>query len=112
MSDAAESGEDTGLPVWFTTHAAERWDERTLVDAVAPETAWRDAINVSGERVPWYSDGRRARIREHFPDIDEIRYHGPTDMVLLCDGLEVCTVIDASEDYRFKSVRERYGGPR
>lgn len=54
---------------WYVSeHAAERWDERTAPDSVAPETAWM-------------SSERRTDI-EGTHGFDEARLHRPTGVVL------------------------------
>lgn len=64
-----------------TGHAADRWDERTSVDSVAPETAWHDAVKLPPRAM----------------DIDEEkRVYEPQGVVLCRDGDEIQTVMDAA----------------
>ena len=66
-----------------TKHAADRWDQRTAPDSVAPETAWEHAqrITVPGPVV-------RA---------DEVRLHGDTGALLLRRGPCIATVLTVTE---------------
>jgi hypothetical protein len=68
---------DGGIEV--TEHAADRWDQRTPVDSVAPETAWKHAQR--------HSDAT-ARLAG-----DEARIHHPTESILIRDRGRICTVL-------------------
>jgi len=67
---------------WITVsgHAAERWHERTDEPGIGPIVAWNEAE------------------RRHVPDLDaeEIRYHRPTETLLLQNGGVLVTVINVS----------------
>lgn len=82
MSSGAAS---PGLPATplVTGHAAERWDERTPADAVAPETAWRHS--------------QRERSVERRFGADECRLHHPTRTLLLRVGNSIVTVLSPAE---------------
>lgn len=63
----------------LSPHAADRWDERTAPDSVAPETAWHHAERRSDLERPCRAD--------------EVRLHRPTGTILVRDGLDIVTVM-------------------
>lgn len=64
-------------------HAADRWDERTDDDSVAPEAAWGRAQRVAGA--------------EHHARADEVRAFAPERVVLLRRGNTILTVLSEGE---------------
>jgi len=63
-------------------HAAERWTERTTSPGIGPRVAWNESVRVAG------LDGPRG---------DDIRYHQPTDLVLVADRGTLVTVLEGPE---------------
>jgi len=82
----AEALADFDLPV-VSQHAAQRWDERTPVDSVAPETAWREAKAENA------AEAAVNGTIEAYADCDEARYHGPTGTALLRKNAVIVTVL-------------------
>lgn len=70
-------------PAFVTAHAADRWDERTPPDAVAPETAWTASTRV------------RAAARAE--GVDEARVHQASGAVLLRRDTSIVTVLSERE---------------
>lgn len=66
-------------PPRCTTHAAERWNERTDSPGIGPIVAWT-----------------RAERRNDVPQLrgDEFRYHRPTDTLLVARDRVIVTCID------------------
>lgn len=94
----AEACTDLDLPV-VSDHAATRWDERTPVDSVAPETAWRDA------KADTAVDAAVNGTIEAYADCDEARYHDPTGTALLRKNAVIVTVLP-NFDPRIKTAVE------
>jgi hypothetical protein len=84
--EPAEALAKVELPA-VSRHAATRWDERTPVDSVAPETAWRDA------RAESAVDAAVNGTIEAYADCDEARYHEPTGTALLRKDAVIVTVL-------------------
>lgn len=82
MSSDVTARAGAGTPI-VTGHAAERWDERTPADSVAPEAAWRH--------------GQRIRAAERPTRSDECRLHHPTRTLLLRQGSRIVTVLLSAE---------------
>lgn len=66
--------------VVVSSHAAERWHQRTKTPGVGPIVAWNEA--------------ERREISDL--DADEIRYHKPTGTLLLKNGGVLVTVIEVA----------------
>lgn len=95
----AEAVDDTfDLPV-VTEHAAQRWDERTPADSVAPETAWKQA-----EPDDVLDSSIAAYIETH-SECAEARYHSPTGTALLRVGFRIVTVLPR-DDPRIRTALE------
>ena len=86
----AEALAEVELPA-VSQHAAQRWDERTPVDSVAPEKAWDEAEpqNVVDAAIA-------AHIEAH-SESDEARYHDPTGTALLRKDVSITTVLPSSD---------------
>jgi len=67
----------------ISAHAAQRWDERTPADSVAPKTAWEHAQRVAGP--------------EQTTHTDECRVHISTGAVLLRVNHRIVTVLTERE---------------
>lgn len=82
-----------GAPV-VTYHAADQWDARTGAGSVAPETLWRDAWEMSVVSHPEYRWN------------DEMRYHEPTETVLVRRNEVIPTVLAASGHESDRVIRD------
>ena len=96
--EPAEALAGVDLPK-VSQHAAQRWDERTPVDSVAPETAWRDA------KAETAVDAAVNGTIEAYADCDEARYHDPTGTALLRKNAVIVTVLP-NFDPRIKTAVE------
>lgn len=70
--------------VVVSDHAADRWDQRTPPTSVAPETAWTEALPVGSTPT---------KVR----NMDEIRYHTPTETLLFRAATRIVTVYERDE---------------
>jgi len=81
---AADDDLITDGGVFVSKHAADRWDERTPPDSVAPETAWR-------------CSERRADLTLD-TGLDEVRLHRETHVLLGRNGAVIVTALPM-DDY-------------
>jgi DNA-binding PadR family transcriptional regulator len=79
LQPVAEDDLITDGGVFVSEHAADRWDERTPPDSVAPETAWEHSERRTDLRGP--------------SDFAEVRYHRATGVVLGRCGATIVTVL-------------------
>lgn len=73
-------------------HAAQRWDQRTAPDSVAPETAWAHGQRINTDRTFRAS---------------EVRYHRPTGTLLLHKPPSIMTVLTVEDmtDRQYHAVK-------
>lgn len=70
-------------PIRVTDHAHERWAERADHSSVAgPQVAWHEGVPIT---VPHGLNG------------DEVRYHAPSETVLVRQNASIVTIIDAGD---------------
>lgn len=70
-------------PIRVTDHAHDRWAERAdHSSAAGPQVAWSEGVAIT---VP------------HGIDSDEVRYHAPSETVLVRRNAAIVTVIDATD---------------